>query len=269
MRPLAQLRLERLKLTPGQEWCAGASAWRFVRCDSGAAYWLGAPKPRFFSEGELLVMAPHSTGIVRASQLNEVILSHFDFAADLLGGFFTVTEQHALAAGRDQVTPVQFLPSTHHFSQRFALLAGQSQFCPLVQRVELLGLAIGFLSETARLTNSSMPSQSSAESRFEEIISKMPDTELLHYTTLQLAQLCGCSLRHFHRLFHQRFGESPRTRQTELRLLQSRQLLTSTDQDIVQIARASGYRSISLFNSLFKRRFGMSPSAWREQIRNP
>jgi len=267
MRPLAHLQLERLKLAPGQEWSDEAVAWRFVRCDSGAAYWLGPPKPRFFSEGELMILAPGSTGIVRASQLNDVILHRFNFAPELLGGFFTVAEQHALVAGRSAATPVQFLPSTHRLSQRFGALQTQSGQHQLAERAEMLGLAVELLGESIDRLDSAPQPRSSAEARFEQIISKMPDTELLHYTTGQLAQLCGCSLRHFHRLFRNRFGQSPRTRQTELRLLKSQQLLSATDQEILQIARASGYRSVSLFNSLFKRRFGLSPSAWRQQTR--
>jgi AraC-like DNA-binding protein len=66
-------------------------------------------------------------------------------------------------------------------------------------------------------------------------------------------------------LFRARFGESPRVRQTELRLLKARQLLAISEKRIIQLALDSGYRSLSLFNSLFKRRFGMRPSAWREQ----
>jgi AraC-like DNA-binding protein len=269
MHPLVHLHLERLKLTPGQEWDGDTGGWQFVRCDSGAAYWLGAPKPRFFNEGELLVLPPHTKAIIRASQLNDVTLDEFKFVPDLLGGFFTVAEHHAMAASRDQPTPVQFFPSTHRLSQRFTALTANPPSWRLIERAELLALAIGFLSETVHPTQSYPKTASSAESRFDEIVTKMPDTELLHYTTSQLAQLCGCSPRHFHRLFRQRFGQSPRIHQTELRLLKSRQLLSSTDQEIVQIARASGYRSISLFNSLFKRRFGMSPSAWREHIQTP
>lgn len=268
MQPVVHLQLERLKLTPGQEWSDSVIAWRFVRCDNGAAYWLGAPKPRFFSQGEAVVLSPGSTGTIRASQLNEVILQCFNFAPELLGGFFTVAEQHSLTVNGSHITPVQFLPSTHAFSQRFGALAAQAEPHRLVERAQLLRLAVEFLCETMPEIDSASQPSSSAESRFEAIISKMPDTELLHYTTGQLAQLCGCSLRHFHRLFRHRFGQSPRIRQTELRLLKSRQLLTSTDQEIIQIARASGYRSVSLFNSLFKRRFGLSPSAWRQQVRN-
>src|SRR5260370_36369243 len=93
----------------------------------------------------------------------------------------------------------------------------------------------------------------------------MPDIETIRPTPEALAGLCGCSPRHFNRLFREHFGESPRARQTELRLLKARQLLGDADAKIIQVALDSGYHSLSLFNALFKRRFGMSPSAWRQK----
>src|SRR5262249_38824425 len=62
------------------------------------------------------------------------------------------------------------------------------------------------------------------------------------------------------------FGQSPRAHQTELRLLKARQLLVSSNSQVIQVALDSGYRSLSLFNALFKRRFGMSPSELRRKM---
>jgi AraC-like DNA-binding protein len=135
----------------------------------------------------------------------------------------------------------------------------------LAERAEVLGLVAAFFGETVAENRAPASPGPSAHDRFEQIISQMPELELIHHTPEQLARLCGCSARHFNRLFHERFGESPRARQTELRLLKARQLLGDTDQKIMQIALDSGYRSLSLFNSLFRRRFGLSPSEWRQK----
>jgi AraC-like DNA-binding protein len=110
-------------------------------------------------------------------------------------------------------------------------------------------------------------SGSSAADRFRQFVATMPEFELINYSPAELARLCGCSSRHFNRLFWKHFGASVRARQTELRLLRARQLLGSTDGRIVQVAFQSGYRNLSLFNSLFKRRFGMTPSEWRRQLK--
>jgi AraC-like DNA-binding protein len=50
-----------------------------------------------------------------------------------------------------------------------------------------------------------------------------------------------------------------------LRLLKARQLLSDPGLPVAQAAMDSGYRHLSLFNSLFKKRFGMTPTEWRQQ----
>src|SRR5262249_4810134 len=101
--------------------------------------------------------------------------------------------------------------------------------------------------------------------RFRELIQQMPDKEILNQSPDALAQLCGCSPRHFGRLFRRYFGVSLRTKQIELRLLLARQLLMDTDSKIIQVAMESGYRSLGLFNVMFKRAFGMTPTEWRRK----
>ena len=93
----------------------------------------------------------------------------------------------------------------------------------------------------------------------------MPDAEIINHSPEELARLCGCSPRHFNRLFRAHFAVSARARQTELRLLKARQLLCSTNEKIIQVALNCGYRSLSLFNSIFKKRFGVTPSGYRQK----
>ena len=71
------------------------------------------------------------------------------------------------------------------------------------------------------------------------------------------------SPRHLNRLFREHLGVSVRAKQTELRLLKASQLLRETDAKIVNVALESGYRNLSLFNAMFKKRFRMTPSLWR------
>jgi AraC-like DNA-binding protein len=129
----------------------------------------------------------------------------------------------------------------------------------------VLGLAATYFGQGPATGQVPQRASPSVQDRFEQIVSHMPELELIHHSPEELARLCGCSPRHFGRLFRQQFGQSPRARQTELRLLKARQLLANGEKTIALVALESGYRSSSLFNSLFKRRFGMSPSAWRQQ----
>lgn len=260
------LRIDQIKLPPGQEWSDDAKAWRFLSLCRGAAYWLDTAKPRAFNEGELVIVPPRKKALVRASQLSEVLLHGFSFAPDLLCGFFTVAERYFFENDTDAAREAQFLPSTHPLSQKLAALAGRhNPGQELAERAEVLGLAMTFFGEGLARHRAPETRIVSAQHRFQQIIFQMPDFELIHHTPEQLARLCGCSPRHFNRLFREHFGEAPRTRQTELRLLKARQLLSGSDTKIIQVALDSGYRSLSLFNALFKRRFGMSPSQWRQK----
>ena len=268
MKAMGHLRIEDVKLGPGQEWSRETGPWCFMRVSSGAAYWMDPGRPRALNEGELIIVAPAIKALVRASKLGDVLLQGFNFAPELLWGFFTLSERQALE--RPPATePVRFLPSTHPLTQRFVELAVRRDGGhELTERAAVLGLAIAFFTEGVSPGDPPVAHAASAHDRFNQIIARMPDVELIQHTPEQLASLCGCSPRHFNRLFRQCFGESPRVRQTGLRLLKARQLLGETDQRISQIALDSGYRSLSLFNALFRKRFGLSPSAWREKAAN-
>jgi AraC-like DNA-binding protein len=266
MNTLAHLRIETMNLLPGQEWTDGGSTWRFVRVSKGSAYWLDSARPRALAEGELVVIAPRHQAIVRASQIGEVVLHRFCFAPDLLCGFFSVAERGFLDGGAGFDGPVWFLPSTHGLGQRFAALANHTDpWSDTERRAAVLGLVAAFVSEA--MSQGHRSARGTAQERFDQLISEMPDLELISYTAAQMARLCGCSPRQFNRLFRQRFGEAPRARQTELRLLRASHVLAHTDGTIAQASFESGFRSLSLFNALFKRRFGASPSEWRRRAK--
>jgi AraC-like DNA-binding protein len=254
-------------LEPGQEWVGTAGVWHFVQAGSGAVYWLGGNQCRPLAAGEMLVMTPAAEGLVRASQIGRVVLHAFSFAPDVLCGFFSVLERHLLDTGEaNGFQKVRCLPSTHPVTCKFTTLANSSlRPDSLAQRVEVLSLVAALFDEEIARHRSPASPGTSAPDRFTQLVARMPDTELIHYSPGQLARLCGCSVRHFNRLFREYFGTSTRTRQTELRLLKARQLLCASDQQINQIAAESGYRNLSLFNSLFKRRFGATPSEWRRK----
>jgi AraC-like DNA-binding protein len=95
----------------------------------------------------------------------------------------------------------------------------------------------------------------------------MPQIELTTCSLPELAQQLDCSIRHFRRLFREKFGVPLRVHQTELRLLRVRQLLAESDATVIDVAGLCGYRHLSFFNSMFKKRFGMMPGEWRRQAR--
>ena len=99
--------------------------------------------------------------------------------------------------------------------------------------------------------------------RFRDIIQQMPDQEFLQHTPAQLAELCGCSARHFGRLFRRHFGGSLRGKLRELRLIKAREMLLESANGLEAIAAEAGYGSLSEFRTAFKKRYGVSPAMFR------
>ena len=82
---------------------------------------------------------------------------------------------------------------------------------------------------------------------------------------VHLAQRLGVTDRHLRRLFFTSFGVAPIDFAQTQRLLLAKRLLTDTPMAIVEVAFASGFRSVRRFNDLFKRRYRLTPSDLRKR----
>jgi AraC-like DNA-binding protein len=105
----------------------------------------------------------------------------------------------------------------------------------------------------------------SAQRRLQVLLDHLTEEEFLGGSLEELAEYCGCSPRHFSRLFRHLFKVSLRARQIELRLLKARRLLEESDDRVAAVAARCGYHHLGVFNTLFKRRFGMTPTEWRRR----
>jgi AraC-like DNA-binding protein len=92
-----------------------------------------------------------------------------------------------------------------------------------------------------------------------------PPAALLDLSFGDLAQLTHCTPRHLSRVFYDLVGMSFREKCGEVRLARARELLATSESKVVDVAFKSGYRSLSLFNRMFTRRFGISPGRWRQK----
>jgi len=81
----------------------------------------------------------------------------------------------------------------------------------------------------------------------------------------KLAAVACFSPYHFHRLFSAMVGEPPAEYVRRLRLEKAAALLVNEPlETVTAIALACGFSTSALFCRLFKARFGMSPTAWRD-----
>lgn len=70
----------------------------------------------------------------------------------------------------------------------------------------------------------------------------------------------------FARHFQNALGQSYTQFVQSIRLVSARKMLSSTNRPITEIAYASGFSNLSYFNSLFKKRWNMSPSGLRRLL---
>jgi AraC-like DNA-binding protein len=86
-------------------------------------------------------------------------------------------------------------------------------------------------------------------------------------TVAAAARVAGLSPFHFQRMFKLAFGRTPMQFLQETRLRAARRLLEQTGDEVTSICFAVGFESLGSFSWLFRKRFGVSPRAFRENRR--
>ena len=84
-------------------------------------------------------------------------------------------------------------------------------------------------------------------------------------TIQQVAEELGVSYSNFRKLFKEHTGLSPATYQQELRLLRAKELLSTTDLSIKEIAYRLNFESPDYFSAKFKAKMGCRPSDFRQK----
>lgn len=240
-----------------------ADSWQFWLNVEGVVYWLGRPESRELKAGELLVCGPGLRGELRASQLGDARLRRFCFNPSSLVGVLSLTERIELSRISEGFTEI--LPSTHRASQ---LVAGaplpESDEQHLLSRADLLHAALLALAGQLPHRSEASGSAATSDQRLYQLLSRTPDGELLSREANEIAELCGCSVRHLNRLIRSELDCNLRSIQEEARLRRARELIEQTGARVSDIAREVGYGHVGQFNAAFKRLFGLTPSQCRE-----
>ena len=81
----------------------------------------------------------------------------------------------------------------------------------------------------------------------------------------RLAREAAMSPFHFHRAFSRAFSETPAAFVRRRRLERAREALLTSDKPVTEICLEAGFASLGSFSTLFRSRFGVSPSTARRQ----
>lgn len=261
--------LTELTIPPGAEWNVQSTGWCFLHVSMGLGYWLHPRKNHELETGSVIVSSDRAQGIARASQLGPLQVHYFRLQPERLSGLVSWGEQQFLqqAATQEQFATRVF-PQTAVISEQFRRICDNNKIRTTFRfRLQLLDLFVQAFGEELATQRSNPEQAADAKTRLINLLNERPPSELLDLTFTDLIRETRCTARHLSRIFHQVVGMSFREKQAQVRLLRAQELLATTESKVVEVALESGYQSLSLFNLMFKRRFGVTPGRWRDQTR--
>jgi AraC-like DNA-binding protein len=266
---IPHLRMQECAIRAGNEWLRSAAGWLIVQARVGSGYWVGSPESLELPEGGVLVLSAQAQGVVRASVLGGLVLRYFALDPARLVGLFTLSELQFLQAARQQQEfAARVFPPDSTVAMRVKSLENRQTRGSSLERLNLIQVFVESFPDAAQNSaTAARQAASKARERLESFLRETTTADLLQVNLPELARLTGCTPRHLNRIFNELVGMSFRQKHTELRLARACELLADTEAKVVDVALESGYQSLSLFNLMFARRFGVSPGQWRKSQR--
>jgi AraC-like DNA-binding protein len=261
--------LKDITLRPSEEWTPQRKGWTVARVAEGCGYWLDDGPARELNVGDGFVVGSNACGRLRSSQLGPLKLQFFSVQPQYLNGLMSVAEwQHLEVAAVSPLKQFSIFSATGPVAQNFLEIVDQPHNHGLWLRCAMLQIWSGALQDLLNAPVTKAGASGKLKDRVRNLVIEMTEAELADVSLADLAARVNCCARQFSRLFRQEFGVTFHSRQIELRLQRAHQLLADSNAKVKSIAFASGYRHLGLFNAMFKKRFGVTPSQWRQQNGN-
>jgi AraC-like DNA-binding protein len=259
------LNIRQFSVPPGGEWVLPLTEWSGIRIGKGAGYYMQQQVNQELDTGSVILIPPGVKGSIRASQLGELSSYAFGVTPARLTGLITLAEQRQLeVAASKEENAVQIFPPTSQAAAKMEELHACKRQDGFLFRLKLLQFFVELVEPELEQT---MPERdtSDAKKRLQLFLKETSSSELLEMNFNELAQRARCTSRHLGRIFQELVGMSFRDKRAEIRLKRAQELLATTDCKIVDVAMESGFKSLSLFNLMFARQFGISPGRWRQK----
>ena len=258
------LRLVRLKSS--EEWTSEKEGLCVVLFKEGVGHYSNGSTQQRLVSGDTLVWEANSRARVSANGSAEVTFWWFSLRVDHLFPLFANEEISLLQGMTSVFRSFKLFPAATPLSLKCHRLVDElSPKSDLERRSHLLCVAAAILNEEFRTGLHQRVSTGQVEGRIIHVFEKLSVDELLDLSVVELAAKFGCSRRHLNRLFHHYFGFSVGALRMEMRLLKAVSLLRDANAKVINVAEQCGFNHLGLFNTCFKKRFGVSPGLWRKQ----
>ena len=259
------LTIRKFSILPAKEWFPGPSDWSLIQVEMGVGYWLHGQGSVDLEAGSVILVSAGARGHIRSSQLNSMLVHSFGVMPSRLTGLITLNEQDFLknAASQTDLAFQIFSPSSL-IAARMKELRASGDGNGLLFRLKLLEVFVEIFDK--KLDQAEPPQEGNdARDRLRSFLATAPSDVLSEMSFDELARVTRCTPRHLSRIFFEQVGMSFSDKRADIRLAKACELLATSKSKVVEVAFESGYKSLSLFNQMFTRRYGISPGKWRQR----
>jgi len=263
------LTLRLVRLTASEQRDFAADAVMLVFPKGGQGKFTAGSNTQMLMPGSVLVVGEGIKGSLCISKDSELIYWFFSLHLEHLFPLFSSAEIPLLESMMEGFKSPRFFPAaTPVAKQCHRLIEDVPAQFDLDHRSQLVRVAAVILSDEFKTARQRRTVPMNVEERIEDVFERLSADQLLSLSVGELAVRFGCSRRHLNRLFHQHFGFSVTALRMEMRLLKAISCLRDPNIKIINVAERCGFNHLGLFNTCFKRRFGVSPGEWRKKVAN-
>ena len=261
------LTLRLLRLKPAEKWIPSANGLSFLFLKEGGGKYISKAVTQRLVPGDILVLngTPEDEGGLCAGEGGNLVFWFFAVHFEHLFPLFASNEicllQNVIEGFKGTKLYEASSPLAGECHRRLAEVPPQFN---LDHRSRLLRVVANILSVEFKNAQPHRVGFVRAEEHLVQVFEKLSEHELLGLSVGELAARFGCSKRHLNRLFHQHFGFSVAAMRMEMRLLKAASLLRDPDTKVINVADQCEFNHLGLFNTCFRRRFGISPGQWRK-----
>lgn len=260
------LRLQLNRLRKTDEWADNGPGLTFVFASRGSGQYLAGPVARAFGRGDVLVTTGSEGGKLRVASGDEVVFWSFSAQLEHVYPLFADDEIWLLQDLQQRMKCPRFYSSSSRIAAECnRLISGTPTEFNLGHRSQLLRVVATIFGAELEGVRPKKVGFIPVEDHLKEVLENLSITDLLGLSVSELAARFSCSRRHLNRLFHEHLGLSVSALRMEMRLLKAATLLRDSAAKVSTVAEQCGFNHLGLFNTCFKRRFGLSPGGFRKE----
>lgn len=229
-------------------------------------------------EGDLLLISP---GILHSAReragramVSDSLVFHLDFLGHQTPDACTIKFLNPVRSGKFRFLPVvkRGMPGYGELTDCFGRLLAcftKGRYGFELQTKELLLRFLRLMYEYGCVCIGQEPGEGlAAEEKLKEVLAYIRDHYGEAITIGELSDLCHFSQTHFMNFFKRYAGMTCVEYMNDYRITKAAAGLLETDRPVMEIALENGFRNISYFNKVFKRRFKMTPKGYRSLCRS-